>query len=30
MKIGDQYYQSIWLDEGDPSVVKVIDQKKLP
>jgi methylthioribose-1-phosphate isomerase len=30
MKIGDQNYQSIWLDEGDPSVVKVIDQKKLP
>jgi methylthioribose-1-phosphate isomerase len=23
-------YQSIWLDESDPSVVKVIDQQKLP
>jgi methylthioribose-1-phosphate isomerase len=30
MKIGDQNYQSIWLDEADPSVVKVIDQQKLP
>jgi methylthioribose-1-phosphate isomerase len=30
MKIGNQNYQSIWLDEHDPSVVKVIDQQKLP
>jgi methylthioribose-1-phosphate isomerase len=30
MKIGDQYYQSIWIDENDPFVVKVIDQQKLP
>jgi methylthioribose-1-phosphate isomerase len=30
MKIGDHNYQSIWLDEDDPSIVKVIDQKKLP
>ena len=30
MKIGDQYYQSIWIDENDPYVVKVIDQQKLP
>ena len=30
MKIGNQNYQSIWLDESDPSVVKVIDQQKLP
>jgi len=30
MKIGDKNYQSIWLDESDPSVVKVIDQQKLP
>jgi methylthioribose-1-phosphate isomerase len=30
MKIGNQYYQSIWIDKNDPSVVKVIDQKKLP
>jgi methylthioribose-1-phosphate isomerase len=30
MKIGDQNYQSIWIDESDPSIVKVIDQQKLP
>jgi len=30
MKIGDKNYQSIWLDESDPSVVRVIDQQKLP
>jgi methylthioribose-1-phosphate isomerase len=30
MKIGDQYYQSIWIDETDRSVVRVIDQQKLP
>ncbi|MGA2405286.1 MAG: S-methyl-5-thioribose-1-phosphate isomerase [Bacteroidales bacterium] len=30
MKIGNQNYQSIWIDEYDPAVVKVIDQKKLP
>jgi methylthioribose-1-phosphate isomerase len=30
MKVGDKDYQSIWLDETDPSVVKVIDQQKLP
>jgi methylthioribose-1-phosphate isomerase len=30
MLIGNTYYQSIWLDESDPSVVKVIDQQKLP
>jgi methylthioribose-1-phosphate isomerase len=30
MKIGDQYYQSIWADENDPSVIRVIDQQKLP
>jgi methylthioribose-1-phosphate isomerase len=30
MKIGNKYYQSIWIDEGDPFVVKVIDQQKLP
>ena len=30
MKIGNQNYQSIWLDESDPAVVKVIDQQKLP
>jgi methylthioribose-1-phosphate isomerase len=30
MIVGDKNYQSIWLDESDPSVVKVIDQQKLP
>jgi methylthioribose-1-phosphate isomerase len=30
MKAGNKDYQSIWLDEKDPSVVKVIDQQKLP
>jgi len=30
MKIGDQYYQSIWIDENDKATVKVIDQQKLP
>ena len=30
MKIGNQNYQSIWADETDPSVIKVIDQQKLP
>jgi methylthioribose-1-phosphate isomerase len=30
MKIGNQYYQGIWTDEKDPTVIKVIDQQKLP
>ena len=30
MKIGDKHYQTIWLDESDESVVKAIDQRKLP
>ncbi|MCX6335627.1 MAG: S-methyl-5-thioribose-1-phosphate isomerase [Bacteroidia bacterium] len=30
MLVGDKYFQSIWLDESDPSVVRVIDQQKLP
>ena len=30
MKIGNQNYQSIWLDESDPAIVRVIDQQKLP
>jgi methylthioribose-1-phosphate isomerase len=30
MKIGNQYYESIWIDENDPLAVKVIDQQKLP
>ena len=30
MKIGNKYYQSIWIDDNDPAVVRVIDQQKLP
>jgi methylthioribose-1-phosphate isomerase len=30
MKAGEKNYQSIWLNESDPSVVCVIDQQKLP
>ncbi len=30
MLVGNKNYQSIWLDETDPSVVKVIDQQRLP
>ncbi|MFO7621446.1 MAG: S-methyl-5-thioribose-1-phosphate isomerase [Bacteroidales bacterium] len=30
MRIGGKDYQSIWLDEGDETVVRVIDQRKLP
>jgi methylthioribose-1-phosphate isomerase len=30
MKVGNQQYQSIWLDGSDPSVVMIIDQQKLP
>jgi methylthioribose-1-phosphate isomerase len=30
MNIGDKNYQTIWLDETDPSTVCVIDQQRLP
>jgi methylthioribose-1-phosphate isomerase len=30
MKIGEKNYQSIWLDESDPTIVRIIDQQKLP
>jgi methylthioribose-1-phosphate isomerase len=30
MKIAGQNYQSIWLDDADNTIVKVIDQQKLP
>lgn len=30
MLVGGKYYQSIWLDESDPTVVRVIDQNRLP
>jgi methylthioribose-1-phosphate isomerase len=30
MKVGNVNYQSIWIDESDPGIVRVIDQQKLP
>jgi methylthioribose-1-phosphate isomerase len=30
MQVGDKYYEAIWIDEYDPSVIKVIDQRGLP
>ncbi|MBS0012286.1 MAG: S-methyl-5-thioribose-1-phosphate isomerase [Bacteroidales bacterium] len=30
MRIGDKHYKSIWLDEDDDTIVKIIDQNKLP
>jgi methylthioribose-1-phosphate isomerase len=30
MKIGNKYFQTIWIDETDQTIVKVIDQQKLP
>jgi len=30
MKVGDRYFRSIWQDEEDPGVVRVIDQRRLP
>ncbi len=30
MQIDNKDYQSIWLDENDPGIVRVIDQQKLP
>jgi len=30
MKIGNQNYQSIWVDENDPAIIRVIDQQSLP
>jgi methylthioribose-1-phosphate isomerase len=30
MKTGGRNYQGIWLDEDNPSVVRIIDQEKLP
>jgi methylthioribose-1-phosphate isomerase len=30
MKVGDTQYQSIWIDDKDPEVIRVIDQQKLP
>jgi len=30
MLVGSKYYQSIWFDESEPSVIRVIDQNRLP
>lgn len=30
MKVGEQHYQSIWLNDTDENIVCAIDQKKLP
>ncbi|HNR42420.1 MAG TPA: S-methyl-5-thioribose-1-phosphate isomerase [Bacteroidales bacterium] len=30
MRVGKEDFQSIWPDESDPAVIKVIDQRKLP
>lgn len=30
MLVNNKNYQSIWLDESDPSVIRIIDQQKLP
>jgi methylthioribose-1-phosphate isomerase len=30
MLANSKYYQSIWFDESDPSVIRVIDQNRLP
>ena len=30
MRIGEKHYQTIWPDENDPAVIKIIDQQRLP
>ena len=30
MKIGEKHYRSIWWEENDPAVIKIIDQERLP
>ncbi|QIA09832.1 S-methyl-5-thioribose-1-phosphate isomerase [Draconibacterium halophilum] len=30
MKIQEKHYHTIWIDEDDPTIVQVIDQRKLP
>jgi methylthioribose-1-phosphate isomerase len=30
MNVGGQHFRTIWLKEGDPSVVQIIDQRSLP
>ena len=30
MKVDGKHYRTIWLDDENPEVVKIIDQRKLP
>jgi len=30
MKVGERHFRSIWPDEHDPNIVRIIDQRKLP
>ena len=30
MKIGENYYRSIWFNDSEPEIISVIDQEKLP
>jgi len=30
MKIGENYYRSIWFDDSEPGIISVINQEKLP
>lgn len=30
MKVGNDHYRTIWIDENDPECVKIIDQRPLP
>ena len=30
MKVGEQHYRTIWEKDGDPKVVQIIDQRRLP
>ncbi|MFI5153932.1 MAG: S-methyl-5-thioribose-1-phosphate isomerase [Chitinophagales bacterium] len=30
MKVGDKYYRTIWLNEKEPEVISIIDQRLLP
>lgn len=30
MRVGDRHYRTVWMDEGDEGVVRIIEQTKLP
>lgn len=30
MKVGDKYFRTIWVDESQPKIIKIIDQRFLP